>query len=67
MFLCSHPRGQEISTVISGPPFQFGLIEEDQANNTLILRNLTTLETIHIPQGTLAPHFLSICSISNLT
>ena len=40
--------------MISGPNFQFGLVEEDQANNTLILRNLTVLETIHIPQGNLS-------------
>ena len=47
----THPRGSEISTVLYGA-LDFGMIEENGAGNQLVLRkNLTALQTIHIPQG----------------
>jgi quercetin dioxygenase-like cupin family protein len=50
----NHPRGSEISFVLYGS-MQFGMVEENSAKNTLILRNITQNETIHVPQGVL--HF----------
>ena len=51
----THPRGSEISTVLSGS-ITFGMIEENALFNVPIIRpQLSVGQTIHIPQGLLSP------------
>lgn len=51
----THPRGSEISTVISGS-MTFGMVEENALHNVPIIRSRLSIgQTIHIPQGTLLP------------
>ena len=51
----THPRGSEISTVLSGS-INFGMIEENALANMLRIHpQLSVGQTIHIPQGLLSP------------
>ncbi|KAK9811073.1 hypothetical protein WJX73_000154 [Symbiochloris irregularis] len=50
----THPRGSEISFMLYGTA-EFGMVEENDGNNKLVIYNITQNQTIHIPQGIL--HF----------
>jgi quercetin dioxygenase-like cupin family protein len=46
----THPRGSEISFMVSGE-VDFGMVEENAGDNALHLRRIKAGETIHIPQA----------------
>jgi len=46
----THPRGSEISFLLYGE-IEFGMVEENAGNNTLVMINMKKHQTVHIPQG----------------
>lgn len=47
--LMQHPRGAETSFIITGR-LQFGMVQEDAKGNNLLFYNVSTNQSVHIPQ-----------------